>query len=691
MLLPPIVLQDAPTPQTTTVVTSPRAERPITSSDANHQVVTGEELRATGERSLPRALLKTTGLFVQETNLGGGAPIIRGLIGNQILIVVDGVRLNDAATRQGPNQSLNGIDPAVVERIEVLRGPSAVLYGSDGLGGTILIWTKSRRPAGEDGDAQARRIRAVLEGEYLSVADGVRGGLEVSGATDSNGWLGVLSGQRWEDLRSGDGEVDHTGYSGQGYFGSWVHALDQHRSLRATTQITKDFHVPRTDRLNVGFGQTNPADSEHEFRLQNRQRTILAFDDHESGVLADSMQVRASFRWYQEERTIRGFGSTTRRDEQDTTTTLGLGTDFRKAIGDGHLLTYGFDVDYDEIDSTRDNININTGVVTPAAGTFEPGSRYTSSGVFLRDEITAFDAVDLTAGVRYSRYDFGFRNFATNAKTEGDFDALVGSLSAARDLTDDVRLTGTLSQGFRAPNLSELAKNSTFAGGTELANPDLDPEQSLVVELALDVRKDLWSTAFAIYRSTIDDVLGRRLIDPGGPQSGDEIYIRENTGELEIYGVEARYTRRFGVESPWSVSAVAEYTVGEQHDDFVDPSTGQKPFDGEPATRIPPLHGNLGLRYEPAEMLWRLGFAELTFAWALEQDELSPQDLSDPRVDPNGTDAWTTVDLDVGGPIGERSSWTVGLHNLLDEDYRIHGSGFDAPGFGVVVGLRLSN
>ena len=91
-------------------------------SEALVTVVSGEELRATGERSLPRALARTAGVWVQETNMGGGAPVVNGMIGNRILIVVDGVRLNDSTTRQGPNQLLNGIDPRSVERIELLRG-----------------------------------------------------------------------------------------------------------------------------------------------------------------------------------------------------------------------------------------------------------------------------------------------------------------------------------------------------------------------------------------------------------------------------------------------------------------------------------------------------------------------------------------------------------------------------------------
>lgn len=101
-----------------TVVRSPRSLAPATDTRADRVVVTAEELAATGERSLPGQIAKAAGVWLQETNLGGGSPLLQGLSGNQVLLVVDGVRMNDSATRTGVNQMLNGIDPATVERVK---------------------------------------------------------------------------------------------------------------------------------------------------------------------------------------------------------------------------------------------------------------------------------------------------------------------------------------------------------------------------------------------------------------------------------------------------------------------------------------------------------------------------------------------------------------------------------------------
>lgn len=96
-------------------------------------------------RSTPEALTIVAGVFVQKTNHGGGSPFIRGLTGNQTLILVDGIRLNNSTFRYGPNQYLNTIDPFTIHKMEVLKGSGSVQYGSDTLGGVVQVLTKEPR------------------------------------------------------------------------------------------------------------------------------------------------------------------------------------------------------------------------------------------------------------------------------------------------------------------------------------------------------------------------------------------------------------------------------------------------------------------------------------------------------------------------------------------------------------------
>ncbi|MDP6539649.1 MAG: TonB-dependent receptor [Planctomycetota bacterium] len=684
----PVSAQEVELP--TTLVTAPRSEEAVTTTSAKLTVVSGEELAATGERSLPRAISRATGVWVQETNLGGGAPIVRGLVGNKILILVDGVRLNDSTTRFGPNQSLNSIDPATVERVEVLRGSASVLYGSDAIGGVISIWTRRVHPTG-DGEAPLLYGGAV-EGSWTSAADALQGSLTGTLRGEKDGVIAVGSFHDFGDLTAGGGdEIPFTGYHGNSFFAAWEHDLGRGRDLSLSTRIHRDFDVPRTDKLIVGFGQTTPKNELYDYSLQDRMGTVLAYTD-ESGGFWDRFQARISVRSYREEREKRKTGSDTLAFEVDEVNTGGLGADWRKAVGEDHLLLVGFDVDHDDVDSSRVDTDLTTGEATERSGSFAPGARYTSSGVFVQDEVLTFDPWFLTLGVRYSAFFFEFDDFDSGERVSDEFDALTASAEVAREVAEGITAVGTLSQGFRAPNLEDLANNDEFAGGEELANPDLDPEESVTAELALEIDRSPWQASVAAFYSDMDGFIGRRLLDEGDPdEAGDETWLRDNVGTMQIWGMEGSVRRKLpGPDSPFGVEAAASLARGRQHDPTVDPETGQAPLDGVDARRIPPLFGHLALDWDAPEPDRRIGWARLSWLWADGQDRLHPSDVSDPRIDPEGTPGWNTWNLDFGGETGFGADWWIGFHNILDRRYRVHASGFDAPGFSVVLGMRAA-
>lgn len=688
-VLPLALLQDPLDSTTETLVTAPRSSRKATDSPAHTTVIQGDELRRTGQRSLPAALAAAGQVWVQETNLGGGAPFLRGLVGNRVLIVIDGVRLNDSTTRGGPNQSLNTIDPEIVDYVEVVRGPSSVLYGSDAIGGAILIWTKRRLPTLLDPNAEAG-VAGGAGFTYRDVVDGGRVWAEWSWANETDGVILIGDVFDFDDLETGSGTAEFTGYNGYGAFGSWVHAFDESKSLSATLRLHRDNDVPRTDRLVTGFGQTQPSNQQFLFDTQERTSYLLAYDDTAEGPFWERMQARFSYRTYLERRIEQSTGSNNVSFETDDVETVGLGVDFQQSIGEDHLLTFGFDIDSDSVESSDTNTNQITGVSSTVNGDFAPDARFTSYGVFLQDEVLSFDAFDLTLGVRAARYDFSFDAFPnqpTSTDEDGDFNALTASLQLARDLTDEMRGTLTVAQGYRAPNLNDLAKNGSFFGGTELANPDLDPEESLTTELAFDYVRPTWNASLAGYYTKLDDVIGRRLVSGG--TIGNETFVRDNVGEADIYGVELRAESRLAEDSDYKLDGSLAWARGRQNDPTVDPGTGIAPFDGVEFRRIPPLHGHVGLGYEPQDGPGWLDYSRIQFVFADDQSQLHPQDISDSRINPSGTPGWGRFDLTLGGPLGPdgTATWFAGIENILDKAYRVHASGFDAPGRGLVFGL----
>ena len=189
----------------TVVVAANRDEVPLFAVPRSVSVVGLPDLERAMPRTTPEALADAAGVWVQKTNHGGGSPAIRGLMGNQVLVMVDGIRLNNSTYRYGPNQYLVTIDPRQVERVEVLRGSGSVLFGSDAIGGVVHV--VSRRPQFTasglrvGGDVSAKLMTGGMEQsgrfdaavEHTRVA--VRGGLSLNNYGDlhAGGDLGVES------------------------------------------------------------------------------------------------------------------------------------------------------------------------------------------------------------------------------------------------------------------------------------------------------------------------------------------------------------------------------------------------------------------------------------------------------------------------------------------------------------------
>ena len=121
-------------PEYCTVVVGDVRPKMLMDSSRSVSVLGNSRIRKTAGRTTPEIVAEMPGVMVQKTNHGGGSAFIRGFTGQHVLYLVDGIRLNNSTTRYGPNQSLNTIDPFTVRRLELLRGPGSMLYGSDALG-----------------------------------------------------------------------------------------------------------------------------------------------------------------------------------------------------------------------------------------------------------------------------------------------------------------------------------------------------------------------------------------------------------------------------------------------------------------------------------------------------------------------------------------------------------------------------
>lgn len=644
------------------VVTAGRARESLPDVPRAVSVVTRADLDARLPGTTPDALMDTAGVLVQKTNLGAGAPYVRGLVGNQILVLIDGVRLNNATYRFGPNQYLGTVDPDLLDTIEVVRGPGSVLYGSDAIGGVVNLITRTPEFSAQ-GWTRTFESRAGVNAGALEQ----RGRLGFSAANPTWAMRGGLSAHNTGDMRAGGdrGTLSPSGYREAAGDLAVAARLAPGHLLTATLQAHHQDDVPRWDQVvQRGF-------SRYAFDPQTRQLGSLRYTAQALGW-ADTVAATASFQRTDERRRIQRAGSATDTTERDRVRTLGLSMDVQKRLSPGLLLQGGGEIYADEVGSTRVDVDTRTGVARGRRGLYPDGATATSAAVFARGVWTV-GRVRAEAGARYSSFRIAASD-ATFQNLDVTPGAWVGQAGASVRLVGQTLLFGSLAQSFRAPNIDDVSTLGRFDSGVEVPSPGLTPERGLTSELGLRTRSRAVSATVVAFRTDLTGLIDRvRATYQGLPVFEDQpVFQKANVGEARVTGGE--------VEVEWRPGRLVTVTA------HATATRGQALTRNEPMRRIPPVNGGLAVQWRPRAATW----AGLSTRWAARQDRLSSGDLADHRISPTGTPAWVTVDAFGAAPLGRRLQLTGGVRNLFDRLYRVHGSGIDAPGVTawLAIGIR---
>lgn len=644
------------------IVSAGRAEATTADVPRSVAVVTANDIARGFARTTPEALMDVPGVLVQKTNHGGGSPYLRGLVGNQVLVLVDGIRLNNSTFRYGPNQYLATVDAGQIERIEVVRGSGSVLFGSDAIGGVINIVT--RRPTLSSGGVAfggGGSARVVSSGMERSG----RFELQVSGARA--GVLGGVSVRDYGDLRAGGG-LGVEAPSAYSELNGDVKAVVRFTPRSLVTLAGQQVYqadVPRFDQVaQRGF-------SRYSFDPQIRRLGYAQWQLFPGSGRIQSVTSTVSLHQSVERRDRQQRGSPIRILEEDDVKALGVSLDMKTAPLWGWSIVSGVDYTHDRIGSWRRDTNQTTGLGTSRRGLYPDGATAWSAAVFAQGTLQ-LERTRIEAGLRFSQYsvqaeDALFGTLAIRPR------AWVGTMAASRDLWSGVKAFGSVSQAFRAPNVDDLSTLGLFDFGIEVPSTALKPERSLAFEGGVRLQYGALHASVAAYRTNLSDLIDRARSTFDGFEffDGQRVYQRTNVGEAYVYGVEA--------EGEWSplrrVSAFGHtsYTYGQQT------TTGQ------PMRRIPPLNGLAGVRVVPGGRAWIEGTAR----FASKQDRLAPGDRDDHRIAPGGTPGWVLVSVHAGVPLHRQVDAVAGIHNLFDKAYRIHGSGIDGYGRSAWLGAQV--
>jgi hemoglobin/transferrin/lactoferrin receptor protein len=637
-------------------------------------------------RNLPEALRQLPGVHVQKTSNGQGSPFIRGFTGFRTLALIDGVRFNNSTFREGPNQYWSTIDPLSLSRLELVLGQGSVLYGSDAIGGTMNALTK------DSGWRDGSGLNGGLLSYRGSTAENSNGIHFEANAGEAGKWgLHIGSTVReFGDVEAADiGRQPQTGYDEWAYDVRLDIALADQWTLTAAHQQFRQDDVWRTHSTIFGVpwqGTTIGNDRERSFDQERTLTYVRVAGDKLEGF-ADNVVFTASWQTADEwQHRIRSNGAS---DDNDVfVDTLGFDIQLTSETAIGKL-TYGADYYRDDVDSRSAIYNANGsfnrfGIQGPVGD----DSTYDLLGLFIQDEITASDRVAVFLGGRYTfasadvgRYQDPVTN--TAASLEDDWSQFVGSARVVVDLDGEEKwkLYGGVAQGFRAPNLSDLTRlDIARSGELETAAPGLNPEEYVNFEIGARTQQEQFSASLTYFRTNIDDMIVRR--PTGRTVNGATEVTKANAGAGFVQGVELAGNYR--IDDNWSLFGFLMWTEGEV-DQY---PTSEPEVVREPLSRVVPWIGHGGVRYDSDSEKW---WVELAGTAASKADKLNTGDRADTqRIPPGGTPGYTFLTLRGGCKVSDNVTVTASLDNLLDEDWRSHGSGSNEPGFGGTLGVTVT-
>ncbi|HXH06458.1 MAG TPA: TonB-dependent receptor, partial [Vicinamibacterales bacterium] len=655
------------------VVTPARGER----EQAFHvpeaiSIATREELESRPHHILPQALREEPGVLVQQTTSAQGSPFIRGFSAQRIVYLVDGVRFNTSTYRAGATQYLGWIDPAVVQRLEIVRGPSSVQYGSDALGGTINVISVVPAPG-----AEAVRTSAELMVGTADLSAGAQAEVSVGGP--ARAWRAGGGARRIGDLRAGGGRdsrsaltrflglpstalyrrLPQTGYTqASAHVGAGL-ALGGGATLGGLYLHTEQHGVSRYDRIVGGDGLHRSS-----FEPQRLDFGYLRYQRPSAGIF-DAVSATFSVNRQQDDRLEQARPGSAMEREENRVTAFGYQAQATWTAA-RHALVFGGEI-YDEyIGGRRETVDPRSGSRVAERPEIPDGSRYASAGLFAQD---TFDAVPgrlaLRGGLRYAW--FRFRTPADPALAVEASRVAVGAATfhsgLVLALAPGLNATLAASRGFRAPNAFDLGAIGISGGGFELA-PDtavalgaeigtsdgddavstgrpvraLGPESAYTFEAGLKWRRDGASASLTVFDLELVDVIQRRTAIFGRTVVGTVVaghtIVRQDAAGRAYVATDPRpivtranvdRARVLGFEVDAQVRLRPAWIAGA----YGSVARGTEGGTGVPLRRMPPPMGGVRVRWEPqARAVW----AEASLVFALAQTRLSPGDLGDARI-----------------------------------------------------------
>ncbi|TAF33106.1 MAG: hypothetical protein EAZ57_06995 [Cytophagales bacterium] len=680
-------------------------------------------------------LLSRSGeIYVQKSQQGGGSPMIRGFNANAVLIVIDGVRMNNAIFRGGNLQNVIQLDANSMEQAEVLFGPGSVMYGSDALGGVMNFQTYTPKFS-SDGkvklSAQALTRYASANSEHTAHA-------HWNLATKRLAWFSSVSFSDFGDMQMGKQNVDsmgmrlwyvermgdtdikvrnskpylavNSGYNQHNIVQKLTFKLSETAQLAYALHYSNSSDIPRYDRLiqDDRLTQTDPtkvkpSQSEWYYGPQTWRMHQLGLTLTNKNRAYDRLRLSIAQQYMNESRITRGFNSNNKTTRIETVNVWNINLDLDKKLSSKSDLFYGVEAVMNDVQSEASRFNIKDGKITPASTRYPSGgSTQNFFAAYVQNKTNFGEKVTLTSGLRYSHYwlngkfsdttffKFPYKEATVNA---GAFNA---SLGINYRPTESTQINANLASGFRAPNVDDIGKvfdSNASVGRVVVPNPNLSPEYTYNAEVGIAQKL---ANRVTISLTAYYTLLNQKIVLRPGQFNGQDSILYDGTkSQVETFTNDGKgYIAGVHTEIQTDITKFLAFRTTLTYTTSQDQSVPDQTLQLQ---ATPPMFGMTSLMFKMKKVraeFWMqyqaqsVPFSEMSAEVAdksfLYSGDTQPATLSQ-RIP-----AWWTANLRTSYQFNRHLQLNFAAENLLDRFYLPYGSGIPSMGRNIVVSLRAN-
>jgi hemoglobin/transferrin/lactoferrin receptor protein len=671
-------------------------------------------------------LINSGNVYVQKSQQGGSSPVIRGFEASRVLLIVDGVRLNNAIYRSGHLQNAITVDQNMLERVEVLYGPASTIYGSDALGGVIHFRTKS--PVLSVSDKLLVKSTGFVR--YSSVNNEKTGHADASLAGKKFGWLQSYTYSDFGDMKMGN--VYRDKYYNFGRRSQYIETINgadkivtnsddriQRFSGYKQWDITQKLLFRQSDKIShqLNFQYSNSSNVPRYDRLQDVRNfggtigTTLRFAEWfygpqtrimgayelniDSLAFLDVFKINLNYQDIKESRQQREYLRYDRFDSRREHVKVAAFTIDGKKIWGNNELSMGIDGQLNDVRSVADRTNLITGAVSKLDTRYPDGKNkmnyfglYAQHLVKLnKEKLVLNDGIRLQlVNLHSTIIDNSFFNLPVTDIKQSPF-AVTGNLGAVYMPSPGLRITGNISSGFRAPNIDDAVRifeSSTAIKRVIIPNANINPEytynfdfgfsQTIMDKVRFEVTGfyTLFSNAIATAPFKLN---GQDSILYNGVKSA--VYASQNVNKAYVRGINARLKIELGKKLSF------DNTVSQTYGRYKNPDGTEKPLD-----HVPPVFGKSSVTYTDNK------FSTEVFGmyngWKKIKDYNPDGEDNGQYATPDGMPSWFTINWRGSYMFNKYITLQLAVENIADKNYRYFASGFSAPGRNFIIALRAA-